>query len=95
MILGKLKNLNLLAAVKESIKLITANSNYVKSLNLLLVKGSQAVVSCNYNEDDEYFTLHYLKSDDKNIISSEKLKTTDRKMNSGQTLEFSLFNKIN
>ncbi|PIT90356.1 MAG: hypothetical protein COU22_02585 [Candidatus Komeilibacteria bacterium CG10_big_fil_rev_8_21_14_0_10_41_13] len=94
-ILSKIKDLPLMEALEASVKSLSLNSGYLRALNLLLVTGEQAAVSCNYNEEPDYFTVHYGQTDDSLVISSEPLKATDQVMKSGQTLSFKLFKNIN
>ena len=58
-------------AIRLSVEIINKRSRYVKAMNLIIADKKTAYVSSNFNEDPDYFTLYYQKTDDSLIISSE------------------------
>lgn len=86
---------SLFYSVGQSIQKLKESSIYVRALNLLIIRDNQVVVSCNYNEDPDYFSLYYSQSDDKLVICSEKLESAKIRLNNNQIILFNLFNSIN
>lgn len=62
---------NLETAMQRGLDIIKNRSRYIKAMNLIIADKKSAWVSSEFNEDPDYFTLHYQKSADKLIISSE------------------------
>jgi len=59
-------------AIRRGIDIIKNRSRYVKAINLLIADKKKAYVISDFNEDPDYFTLHYQNRAEKLIISSEK-----------------------
>ena len=59
-------------AIRRGIDIIKNRSRYVKAINLLIADKKKAYVISDFNEDPDYFTLHYQNTAEKLIISSEK-----------------------
>ena len=62
---------NLESAMQHGLDIIKNRSRYVKAMNLIIADKNFAWVSSDFNEDPDYFTLHYQKSADKLILCSE------------------------
>jgi len=59
-------------AIQKGVSIIKKRSRYIKAMNIIIADKQNAYVTSDFHEDPEYFTLHYKKTPDDIIISSEK-----------------------
>jgi glutamine amidotransferase len=59
-------------ALQKGVSIIKKRSHYVKAMNIIIADKEKAYVTSDFNEDSDYFTIHYKKTLDELIISSEK-----------------------
>jgi len=64
-------NGNMFNAIKKGIEIIIKRSDYVRAMNIIIADKKKVYVSSTYNEDPDYFGMHYKKTDDEIIICSE------------------------
>jgi len=64
-------NGDLLQALKKGIEIIQKRTAYVRAINIIVSDKRKVYVSSGFNEDFDYFTMHYKKSDDRLLICSE------------------------
>ncbi|MCB0730182.1 MAG: hypothetical protein KDC88_04035 [Ignavibacteriae bacterium] len=57
-------------ALSKGVEIIIKRSDYVKAMNIIIANKDQVFVSSNFNEEEEYFTMSYIKDDDQLIICS-------------------------
>ncbi len=62
---------DLLQALNKGLEIIKKRTSYFRAINIIMSDKNQVVVSSEYNEDDDYFTLHYKKTADRLVICSE------------------------
>lgn len=62
---------NMLEALRKGVDIINKRSTYVRAMNIILATKNSIYVSSTYNEDPEYFGMHYKQTDDQLIICSE------------------------
>lgn len=62
---------NMLEALRKGVDIINKRSTYVRAMNIILATKNSVYVSSTYNEDPEYFGMHYKQTDDQLIICSE------------------------
>ena len=60
-------------AVEKGTDIIDKRSEYIKAMNIILCNKEKAVVSSIFNEEEDYFTMCYQKSEDKIVICSDPL----------------------
>lgn len=61
---------NMSEALKKGIEIIKKRTKYIKAINLIISDKQKIYVASLFNEDPDYFTMHY-KQDGKLIICSE------------------------
>ena len=64
---------DLLEALKKGVEIIRKRTQYVRAMNIILADKKAAYVASVFNEDPEYFTLHYRQTPDQLVICSERL----------------------
>jgi len=62
---------DLLAALEKGVDIISRRSSYVRAMNILMSDGERHLLSCNYNEDTEYFQMHQTRRDDMLLVCSD------------------------
>lgn len=62
---------DLAQAVVRGTEVIERRSRYVRAMNIIVADRSQAVASCHYGEDPEYFQLRRASVDGLDIVCSE------------------------
>ena len=67
----RFNNHNMFLAIKKGTEIIIKRSDYVRAMNIIIADKNRVFVSSNYNEDPEYFGMHFKKSKDELIICSE------------------------
>ncbi len=58
-------------ALPKGVEIIDKKSAYIRAMNIIIAEKNRVHYSSLYNEDVEYFQMHYKKSDDELIICSE------------------------
>src|SRR3972149_157019 len=64
---------DLLEALKKGVEIIQKRTQYVRAMNIILTDKKAVCVASVFNEDPEYFTLHYRQTPDQLVICSERL----------------------
>jgi glutamine amidotransferase len=64
-------NGDMFGAVEKAVQIINKQTAYIKAMNFIMTDGVKAYVSCRYNEDEEYFTLHYKRESGSLVICSD------------------------
>lgn len=62
---------DLLQTLNKGLEIIKKRTTYFRAINIIMSDKNRVVVSSEFNEDDDYFTMRYKKMDDRLIISSE------------------------
>ncbi len=58
-------------ALAKGVEIINKRSRYIRAMNIIIGDEEKAYVSSLFNEDEDYFTMHYKKSADRLIICSQ------------------------
>ncbi len=58
-------------ALPKGVEIIEKKSAYIRAMNIIIAEKEKVHYSALFNEDEEYFTMHYKQSDDELIICSE------------------------
>ena len=58
-------------ALRRAVDLIPKRSRYVRAMNIILSDGARVLVSSQFNEDVDYFTMHFRTRDDGFIVCSD------------------------
>ncbi len=58
-------------ALSKGTEIITKKSSYVRAMNIILSEKNASYVYSQFNEDEEYFTMHSKSTDDKIIVCSD------------------------
>ncbi|MEJ2024666.1 MAG: hypothetical protein P8Y00_06580, partial [Deltaproteobacteria bacterium] len=58
-----------LEALKKGVEIIKKRTTYIRGMNIIMVNDEGIHVSSYFNEDDEYFTMHYREGKDLAICS--------------------------
>jgi glutamine amidotransferase len=79
-------------AVTRGADIINRRTRYVRAMNLLVVNAEQAVASCHFGEDPEYFQLRHTRRDGLDVVCSESYPGEGEwtRMNNGETISFTL-----
>lgn len=64
---------DMLAALKRGTELIRKRTKYIRAMNIILADDKRAYVASFFNEDPDYFTLHYSRDDRQLIVASDPL----------------------
>jgi predicted glutamine amidotransferase len=59
-------------AITKAREIIEKRSKYIKAMNIIIADKEAVYVSTQYNENREYFTMHYKESAGNLVICSEK-----------------------
>jgi glutamine amidotransferase len=83
---------DLAEAVRRGTRVIHRRSRYVRAMNIVMANAREAVASCHFGEDPDYFTLRFTQRDGLDIVCSEPYpgETGWRDMNNGETRALSL-----
>ncbi|MCW8848946.1 MAG: hypothetical protein OQJ81_03130 [Melioribacteraceae bacterium] len=68
---------DMLNALIKGVDIIIKRSSYVRAMNIIIADKNKVYVSSTYNEDPEYFGMHYKISNNDLIICSEKYPDQD------------------
>ena len=58
-------------AIQKGTEIITKKSSYVRAMNIIVADTDAAYVHSQFNEDEEYFTLHVKSSNDTIVVCSD------------------------
>lgn len=58
-------------ALSKGVEIVTKRTSYIRAMNILIAEKDRVHYSSLYNEDEEYFQMHYKQSEDELIICSE------------------------
>jgi glutamine amidotransferase len=64
---------NLLISLEKAIPILESRTRYIKALNLIICDKKHAYVVSQFNDQPDYFTLHFVKNPSKLIICSDPL----------------------
>jgi predicted glutamine amidotransferase len=96
---------DLLGAVRKGSEIINRRTRYVRAMNMVVADREQAVVSCHYGEDPDYFQLRHTRRDGLDVVCSrsypsdvspsdvagdDAASNSWKRMNNGETLTFAL-----
>jgi len=62
---------SLLEGVERGVPIIQKRSNFIRAMNMILCDGQRAVVSTQFNQEADYFTMHYHRFKDMLRICSQ------------------------
>jgi len=68
---------SIFAALEKALPIIEKRSKYIKAINIIIARGNKLFVSSLFNENPEYFTMHYKKSPGYMQICSEPFSGED------------------
>ena len=60
-------------ALKRGTDIICKRTKYVRAMNIIMADNSNAYVASVFNEDPDYFTMHYSHDKEKLVVASEAL----------------------
>jgi glutamine amidotransferase len=69
---------DLLAALKRGMEVIQKRTKYIRAMNILMADYRRAYVASIFNEDPDYFTMHWSQQRAKLIVASEPLPGEER-----------------
>ncbi len=58
-------------ALSKGVKIVEKRTSYVRAINIIIAEKDKVHYSSLFNEDEEYFQMHYKQNDDELIICSE------------------------
>lgn len=64
---------NLKETVEKAVNIIEKRSEYIKAMNIVICDKDKAVVSSLFNEDEDYFTVHYKENEKGIVVCSDPL----------------------
>ena len=67
----RFENQGLLNALKKGTKIIETRSRYVRAMNIIISDKKKVFMSSLFNEDENYFTMHYKKTNGMLIVCSD------------------------
>ncbi|MDP6559584.1 MAG: class II glutamine amidotransferase [Candidatus Binatia bacterium] len=70
-VIKRLNKGDMLKGLKTGVDLIQKRTKYVRALNVILADKTTAYVASVFNEDPDYFTMHYKQVPDRLLICSE------------------------
>ncbi len=62
---------DMLEALQKGVMVIQKRTQYVRAMNIMIVDTERVYLASVFNEEPEYFTLHYRQTPDQLIICSE------------------------
>ena len=65
---------DLLQALNKGLEIIKKRTTYFRAINIIMSDKKRVLVSSGFNEDSDYFTMHYKKTDGQLLICSELYK---------------------
>jgi glutamine amidotransferase len=64
---------NMLEALTRGTDIIRKRSKYIRAMNIIIAEPDRFYLASFFNEDPDYFTLHYSRASDKTIVASDPL----------------------
>jgi len=58
-------------ALSKGVEIVEKRTSYVRAINIIIAEKDKVHYSSLFNEDEEYFQMHYKQNDDELIICSE------------------------
>ena len=79
-------------AVVKGADIINRRTRYVRAMNIVVVDAEEAVASCHFGEDPEYFQLRVVRRDGLDVVCSESYPGEGEwaRMDNGETRAFPL-----
>jgi glutamine amidotransferase len=68
---------NIISSIRKGLAILEKRTRYVKAINFIIADKINACVVSYFNEDDDYFTMFYKKTQHDLVICSEKFNETD------------------
>ena len=68
---------NMLEALTRGTGIIRKRSKYIRAMNIIIAERDCAYLASFFNEDPDYFTLHYRRAPGKTIVASDPLPGYD------------------
>lgn len=59
------------SALSKGVEIIKKRTSYIRAMNIIIAEKEKVYYSSLFNEDEEYFQMHYKQSNDELIICSE------------------------
>lgn len=80
-------------ALQKGTEIITKKSSYVRAMNIIMTDQNAAYVYSQFNEDENYFTLHVKQSNDLIVVCSDPFvgEVDWQKLNNNSLTEFKCF----
>jgi predicted glutamine amidotransferase len=69
---------SMLEALQRGTDLIRKRTKYVRAMNIIMADGQRAYLASIFNEDPDYFTLHYSQDEGRLIVASDPLPGDER-----------------
>lgn len=69
---------NMLEALKRGTEAIRKRTKYIRAMNIIMANSSSVYVASVFNEDPDYFTMHYSEDGEKLVVASEVLPGNGR-----------------
>jgi predicted glutamine amidotransferase len=64
-------------AIRKAVRVIESGTRYVKAMNIIISDADRAWANCQFNEDEDYFTLRRRTRDGVTVVCSEPYPGTD------------------
>jgi glutamine amidotransferase len=64
---------NMLEALTRGTDIIRKRSKYIRAMNIIIAERDRSYLASFFNEDPDYFTLHYSHTSDKTMVASDPL----------------------
>ncbi len=68
---------SMLDALTRGTEIIRKRSKYIRAMNIIITERERSYVASFFNEDPDYFTLHYSRTSDKIMVASDPLPGND------------------
>ena len=62
---------NIKDAIEKGAEIIKKKSSYIRAMNIIMTDSEAAYLYSHFNEEEEYFTMHYKLTDSSIVICSE------------------------
>ena len=69
---------SMLEALQRGTDLIRKRTKYVRAMNIIMADDQRAYLASIFNEDPDYFTLHYCQDGGRLIVASDRLPGDER-----------------
>ena len=64
---------SMLEALTRGTALIRKRSKYIRAMNIIIAEPDRSYLASFFNEDPDYFTLHYSRATDRTVVASDPL----------------------